>query len=101
MDRRLELFDNGEANRFQFGLDQGDFAKIEYIKTKDKRIYLTHTEVPKGYEGQGIGSRIIGLTLEHIKAGGWTLIPLCPFVAKYLQRHPEWKALVMKGINIP
>jgi len=100
MDRKLKLMDNEQAKRFQFDLDPGDFAKIEYIKTKDKRIYLTHTEVPKGYEGQGIGSQIIGQTLEHIKTDGWTLIPLCPFVAKYLQRHPEWKALVMKGIDI-
>lgn len=100
MDRRLELLDHVESKRFQFQLDGDDLAKIEYIKTKDKRIYLTHTEVPKGYEGQGIGSKIIGLALEHIKAEGWSLVPLCPFVAKYLQRHPEWKSLLLKGIAI-
>lgn len=92
--------DNGDAKRFQFELDHGEMARIEYIKTGDKRIYLTHTEVPQDYGGQGIGSEIIRQVLEHIKADGWTLIPLCPFVAKYLQRHPQWKALVMKGIDI-
>nr|WP_288981584.1 N-acetyltransferase [uncultured Allomuricauda sp.] len=39
-------------------------------------------------------------SLEHIKKEDWTLIPLCPFVAKYLKEHPEWKTLVLKGINI-
>ena len=92
--------DNQQNKQFQFELEHGDFARIEYIKTEDGRIYLTHTEVPKAYGGQGIGSQLIGQTLEHIKAQGWTLIPLCPFVAKYLLRHPEWKALVAKGINI-
>lgn len=99
MEKKHQLVDNEAAKRFQFELDNGDIAKIEYIKAKEK-IYLTHTEVPPGHEGQGIGSELIKQTLEHIKAQDWTLIPLCPFVAKYLQRHPEWKVLVMKGINI-
>ena len=98
MDKDYTLVDNIEAKQFQF--DLGDaIAKIEYIKAKEK-IYLTHTEVPSSYEGKGIGSALIKQTLEHIKAQDWTLIPLCPFVALYLKRHPEWKALVMKGINV-
>lgn len=92
--------DNQQAKQFQFQLEQGAIARIEYIKTKDDRIYLTHTEVPQAYAGQGIGSKLIGQTLQYIKDQGWSLIPLCPFVAKYLQRHPQWKTLVQKGINI-
>ncbi|WP_318309026.1 GNAT family N-acetyltransferase [Flagellimonas crocea] len=99
MENNYQLVDNESAKRFQFELENGDIAKIEYIKAKEK-IYLTHTEVPQGHEGQGIGSELIKQTLEHIKKENWTLIPLCPFVAKYLQQHPEWKTLVMKGINI-
>jgi Predicted acetyltransferase len=92
------LEDNVDAKQFQFVLEKG-IAKIEYIKAKEK-IYLTHTEVPQAYEGKGIGSELIRQTLEHIKEQGWTLVPLCPFVAMYLKRHPEWKTLVLKGINI-
>ena len=99
MEKSYQLVDNETTKRFQFELENGDIAKIEYIKAQEK-IYLTHTEVPQGYEGQGIGSELIKQTLEHIKEQDWTLIPLCPFVAKYLQRHPEWKSLVLKGINI-
>ncbi|MBC70737.1 GNAT family N-acetyltransferase [Flagellimonas abyssi] len=99
MEKQYQLVDNESAKRFQFELDNGDIAKIEYIKAKEK-IYLTHTEVPPGHEGQGIGSELIKQTLEHIKKEDWTLIPLCPFVAKYLKEHPEWKTLVLKGINI-
>ena len=28
------------------------------------------------------------------------LVPLCPFVAGYIHKHPEWKRIVMKGIHI-
>jgi hypothetical protein len=98
MERTYELINNTEAKQFEF--DLGDtIAKIEYIRAKDK-IYLTHTEVPESHGGKGIGTQLIRKTLEHIKAQDLTLIPLCPFVATYISKHPEWKALVLKGINI-
>ncbi len=72
--------------------------KIEYIKTTDK-IFLTHTEVPTELEGKGIGSIMVKFALEDIDKQGLKLVPLCPFVAAYIKRHPEWRRLVLKGIN--
>jgi len=94
----LQLIDNEEAKRYEIHVD-GLVPRIEYIKAKEK-IYLTHTEVPKGLEGKGIGTALVKAVLEDIDKKGLTLVPLCPFVALYLKRHPEWKKLVLKGINI-
>ena len=93
-----ELINNEAEKRFELKVDGGT-AIIEYIIAKGN-IYLTHTEVPKSLEGHGIGSKIVKLTLEWIDAHDLTLVPLCPFVATYLKRHPEWKRLVYRGINI-
>ncbi len=93
-----ELIDNAEAKQYEFHVD-GKTPKIEYIKAQDK-IYLTHTEVPKGLEGRGFGTAIVGAALRDIELKELTLVPLCPFVALYIKRHPEWKKLVLKGINI-
>lgn len=98
MNSEYLLIDNVEAKEFQFRIGES-IARIEYIKAKEK-IYLTHTEVPKDYEGKGVGSELIKQALENIKAHDLTLVPLCPFVAMYIKRHPEWKTLVLKGINI-
>lgn len=92
------LIDNTEEKRYEFRI--GDHRpRIEYIRTKDK-IYLTHTEVPRELEGQGIGSSLVQAVLKDIEAKDLTLVPLCPFVAGYIKDHPEWKKLVLKGINI-
>ena len=92
------LIDNSEEKRYEFRI--GDQApRIEYIRTKDK-IYLTHTEVPDELEGQGIGSSLVRAVLEDIEKKNLTLVPLCPFVAGYIKENPEWKKLVLKGINI-
>lgn len=93
-----QLTDNKEANQYEFHID-GFTPKIEYIKAKNQ-IYLTHTEVPKELEGKGVGTVLVKQVLEDIEQQNLTLVPLCPFVAMYLKRHPEWKKLVLKGINI-
>ncbi|MEM1257419.1 MAG: GNAT family N-acetyltransferase [Bacteroidota bacterium] len=92
------LIDNIEKKQYEFHVN-GETPRIEYIRAKEK-IYLTHTEVPKGLEGQGIGTELIRQALEDVKAKGLTLVPLCPFVALFIKRNPEYKELVLKGINI-
>ncbi|MEM1324876.1 MAG: GNAT family N-acetyltransferase [Bacteroidota bacterium] len=93
-----ELIDNEEARQYEFHVD-GAVPRIEYIKSGEK-IFLAHTEVPQQLEGKGIGSAIIKAALEDIEQRDLTLIPLCPFVAGYIKRYPEWKKLVLRGINI-
>ena len=93
-----KLIDNTEGKQYEYHID-GALAKIEYIKAKNK-IYLTHTEVPKELEGKGVASSLVKQVLEDIETKELTLIPMCPFVAAYIKRHPEWKKLVLKGVNI-
>lgn len=89
------LIDNEAAKQYEFHVD-GAVARIEYIKANNK-IFLTHTEVPVALEGQGIASAIVKQVLEEAQKNDWTLVPMCPFVAGYIQQHPEWRSLVLKG----
>ena len=94
-----KLIDKVALHQYEFRI--GDLIpRIEYIKTKNGEIYLTHTEVPSALEGKGVGSSLVRLALEDIERQQLRLVPLCPFVAGYVQKHPEWKRLVMEGINI-
>lgn len=90
---------NEEKKRFEMEVE-GNIAFIEYILTNDKVMFLTHTEVPKSLGGKGIGSSIVEKALNYIKEHNYTLAPLCPFVAKYLVKHPEWQTLLAKGYNV-
>ena len=92
------LIDNSDKKRFEF-IIENQIAFVEYIKIPDK-IYLTHTEVPQTLEGQGIGSALVKAVLDKIAEEELTLIPLCPFVAMYIKKNPEYRNLVLKGINI-
>ncbi len=93
-----KLVDNEERKRYEYQLEQG-VALVEYIKTENK-IYLTHTEVPSKYEGQGIASSLVRDVLGEVEKTGLKLVPLCPYVAAYIKRHPEWKKLLDDRINV-
>ena len=87
-----KLIDNEEKHRYEFQIDD-KIAKIDYIKSNNGEIYLVHTEVPASLGGRGVGSQLAEKTLADFER-------LCPFVAGYIHKHPEWKRIVMRGIHI-
>lgn len=92
MDDQFELVNNQQKNRFELEVEH-HVAFIDY-KIKGEKAYLIHTEVPPELGGKGIGNAIVLKTLQYIKDKGYSLVPLCPFVAAYIKRHPEWEAIV-------
>lgn len=93
------IVDNQERKQFEMTVD-GYTAFSEYILTKKGVIYLTHTEVPKNIEGRGIAFEMIRQILENIEERQLKLMPLCPLVATFIRRHPEWKRLLAPHVNV-
>lgn len=89
-----KLVNNEAEHQYEFHIG-ALLPKIEYIMSGDK-IYLTHTEVPGELEGQGIASDLVKMVLTDIQQKELKVVPLCPFVDKYIKRHPEWEFLVFK-----
>ena len=48
-------------------------------------------------EGRGCGSRLAAAALEDARREGLDVVPLCPFIARYIERHPEYEQLVAPG----
>ncbi len=74
-------------------------AYLEYVH-KDDKIYLTHTKVPKSLQGKGIGSLLVGKALEYLSQKNLTVMPLCSFVAHYIDNHPEFQSLLSDGYQM-
>lgn len=79
--------DNPDRRRFELDLGDG-IAVAEYTLPRGM-IMFTHTEVPPGHEGQGIGSILIRAGLATARERGLKVIPICPFFAAYMKRHEE------------
>ena len=91
----LNVKNNEGMSRFEADID-GHTAVAEYRRVGD-RIIFTHTEVPEEIREQGIASRLVGRALDFARAYGLTVEPRCPFVASFIERHPEYQDLVAKA----
>lgn len=86
--------DNKQEHRFEMTLDEGKTAFIQYTETAEGVVELMHTEVPEEFEGRGIGSRLVRGTIEIVQRENRKIVPTCPFIGVYLQRHPEYQSSV-------
>ena len=89
----LTVRDNAAASRYE--VLEGDKALGEVLyRQRGERMVLLHTVVLPYAEGGGVGSQLVAGALDDIRARGLRVVPLCPFVAAYIQRHPEYGDLV-------
>lgn len=89
---------NEEGSQFELHVP-GGVAFVEYYREGEK-IFLTHTETPEELRGRGIAHKLIQRTLQCIKDNGLTLVPLCSFVANYINEHPEWNDILSEGYQM-
>ena len=93
----IELVDHPSAGHIDAVLD-GTIAGSAFYRVVDGRLVVTHTEVGEEFEGQGIASAIAEHVLTRVRDEGRSIVPLCPFFAGYIERHPEYEPLVDRAM---
>jgi len=87
-----DVVDNPATHRFEIELD-GQTAFAEYSLVHGG-VILPHTVVPEAFEGKGIGGRLARYAMQYARDHQLKIIPLCPFMAAYMTKHPETHDLV-------
>jgi len=82
-----------EANRYELRLD-GHLIGLAAYRRRNGVIAFTHSEVDEALEGRGFGSRLAAAALDDARREELEVVPLCPFIAHYIDRHPEYEPLV-------
>ena len=97
----MEVINNKKQKQFEI-LADGHKAEIVYRFRKNTMFFM-HTFVPDEIGGRGIASKLASTALQYAKDQGHKIAVLCPFVAAYVKKHPEWYALYDKEYhqNIP
>jgi uncharacterized protein len=88
-----EVRDHPEASRFEVVAD-GEVAGFAVYRRRPGRIIFVHTEVRPEFGGRGLGGRLAAGALDAARAAGERVVPLCPFIAAYIDSHPEYQDLV-------
>lgn len=84
-----------DPSRQRFFLDvAGGTAVLGYRRLDEHTVDLVHTEVPDVAAGQGIGGKLANAAFGWARQNGVKLVVTCPFVRKWLERHPDEQDLV-------
>ncbi|MEI6288962.1 MAG: GNAT family N-acetyltransferase [Chloroflexota bacterium] len=92
MTEPMVVNNNQLNNRFEIIINS-ETAVLEYT-IRDNSIIFTHTGVPAELEGKGLGSLLVKAGLEYADLHKLKVVPICWFVGKYLDRHPEFSHLL-------
>ena len=90
---RIEVADAPERNQYELSID-GEVVGYCTYRARPGLIAFFHTEVDERFEGRGLADRLIRFALEDARARGLAVLPFCPFVNAFIERHREFEALV-------
>lgn len=84
---------NPDEDRYEIEAD-GELAGFAQYRERPGLIAFVHTEIDDRFEGQGLASELIAFALDDARERELAVLPFCPFVNGYLQRHHEYVELV-------
>ena len=84
---------NPQESRYEAHID-GELAGFAEYQLTDRLVIFTHTEVGDRFEGKGVGSAIARFALDDVRSTGKRVLPLCPFVKGWIEKHPDYQDLV-------
>lgn len=81
------VIDNAARSRFEL-VEQGQTAFADY-RRQDARLVIPYVEAPPALRGGGAAGRLMAGVVDHARAEGLKIVPLCGYAAAWLRRHPE------------
>ena len=85
-----------EADRFEIRDGERVLGVAAYERRGDT-IVFTHTEVDPDAGQSGLGSTLVRAALDDVRSRGGKVMPLCPFVRGWIDRHAEYADLVVRA----
>lgn len=81
-----------DEHRYAITVDGRRAGFTAYRDRGDRRVFF-HTEIGDAHAGQGLAARLVERALTDVRDAGMRIVPVCPYVAKLLERHGEFAAI--------
>ncbi|MET9778303.1 GNAT family N-acetyltransferase [Streptomyces sp. NPDC006367] len=87
----IEIRDDRAAGRLEARGDGEVVGRIEYfvLEAPERALVPVHTVVEPAHEGKGIAGSLARELYTLARDEGVAVAPLCPYVAKWAERHPD------------
>ena len=87
------ITDVSERRRYEIAIDGAVVGIAEY-RRRPGVISFIHTEIDPSRKGEGLGTLLVRAALDSARAAGLAVLPYCPFVRNFIDRHREYLDLV-------
>ena len=71
----------------------GETVGLAAVADRGNQRVFYHTEVEERFGGRGLASILVGEALEATRADGKRAVAVCPMVAAFIKKHPEFHDL--------
>ncbi|MFH8755767.1 GNAT family N-acetyltransferase [Streptomyces atroolivaceus] len=79
-------------HRYEILVD-GEGAGFTAYRDRDGQRVFFHTEIDDAFAGRGLASVLVREALSDVRSSGGRIVPVCPYVAKFLKKHEEFADL--------
>jgi predicted GNAT family acetyltransferase len=81
------------ASRYEIRIGGAVAGFTEFVERERQRIFF-HTEIDQAHRSKGLSSVLIEQALTDTREAGLRVVPVCPAVAAYLERHHGFDDIV-------
>ena len=81
------------AGRYAIAVEGKEVGHAEFTDRDGQRGF-THTEVDDNFEGRGLATILVAEALQATHDAGLRIVPKCPMVANYVEKHDEFNDVV-------
>lgn len=85
---------NEQAHRYELTVDGEVVGFSDYRQDVDNVVELPHTVVDPAHGGKGYAGELTRFALDDIRALGARVVPSCSYVARYIEKHDEYRDLL-------
>lgn len=93
MTNHIETTRVEDARRYEAHVDGQLAGFVEFVEHGDA-IRFTHTETLESFRGKGVGEAVAGFALADAVKRDLRIVPVCPYIARYLRRHEVAGAVI-------
>lgn len=90
----IEVRDEPAKHRFELLVD-GEHAGLASYLIRDNTVIVTHSEVSPHYRGHGYANELASRSLDQLREQGRSVVPACPFYAKFVSEHHDWDDILV------
>ena len=89
----LEVVDNPARSRYELR-DDGHLVGFTEYQERDGVLVFPHTVITQPKRRAGYGGTLVRAALDDVRAKGRRIVAECPFVAQFVDEHPEYADLL-------